>query len=274
MRQSLHAMGYPSARGRFVHVYLNGLYWGVYNLCERPGASLMAADQSAEFDVRNADKTESGDRIVWDKMMNLANAGLNDTSRYQAIDQYLDLTEFADYLILNFYAGNSDWDRSANWYAIRPRTAGGRFRFLVWDAERTFGSIEANTLDFDDEESPMRLFHQLSENAVFRELFASRAKRLLFANGPLSPEPAGERLRLLADSVAPALAAEAARWGNYRATVHQYKSGPYEALTVRDHWQPEIDRLQSSYIPRRCEILLGQFPERGLFPAQPSAVEK
>ena len=43
MRQSMLAMGYPSARGIFVHLYLNGLYWGLYNLCERPSTSPSAS---------------------------------------------------------------------------------------------------------------------------------------------------------------------------------------------------------------------------------------
>ena len=31
------------AHGRFVHLYLNGLYWGIYNLVERPDAAFAAA---------------------------------------------------------------------------------------------------------------------------------------------------------------------------------------------------------------------------------------
>ncbi|HEX5222147.1 MAG TPA: CotH kinase family protein [Verrucomicrobiae bacterium] len=264
MRQSMAAMGYPSARGQLVHLYLNGLYWGVYDLCERPGTPLTNQATSKD-DVQNADKTESGDRIVWDKVMTLANSGLGDPANYQTISRYLDLAQLADYLILNFYAGNSDWDRSANWYAIRPRTAEGKFRFFVWDAEQTFGEVDANTLDLDDDKSPMRLFQKLTENSAFRALFAARAQHLLFQNGPLSPAAAAERFRQLSESLRAALPVEAARWGNYRASVHQYKNGPYEPLSVPDHWQPEINRLLSDYIPRRREILLEQFRERGLF---------
>ena len=78
MRQSQRAMGYPSARGCFVHLFLNGLYWGVYNLCERPGPALLAdapADVS-RFDTSKAGQWESGDPAAWEAMMALANAGL------------------------------------------------------------------------------------------------------------------------------------------------------------------------------------------------------
>jgi hypothetical protein len=267
MRRSMQDMGHPSARGRFVHLYLNGLYWGVYNLCENPGPDLLAGNPNAAtgFDVRKASKMEAGDEGAWNQMMTLANAGVNDDRSYAKISRYLDLPELADYLILNFYAGNSDWDRSANWFAIRPRTPDGRFQFLVWDGECTLGNPAVDTLDFDDDESPTRLFHKLSENAAFRRLFATRAQQLLFKDGPLTPQKSAERYRVLADSVALAMTAEAARWGNYRRDVHPYKTGPYEGYTVEKHWRPEVNRILTRYFPQRRDVLLNQFRERGLF---------
>ncbi len=268
MRRSMLAMGHPSARGIFVHLYLNGLYWGLYNLCEPPDESLFADNgdiSGAKFDVRKAGKTESGDEIAWTQMMNLANAGLTGERNYEELGQLLDLPEFVDYLILNSYAGNSDWDRTANWVAARPRIPGGRFQFLVWDAERTLEDLDADTLDFDDEDSPPRLFHQLCENAAFRKLFAGRSRQLLSENGPLSPENCTKRYRTLADTVGKAMSAEAARWGTYRRDVHQYKSGPFEGYTVEGHWRPEVDRILNEYFPQRRDLLLNQLRERGLF---------
>lgn len=269
MRRSLAAMGHPSARGTFVHLYLNGLYWGLYNLCERPGPALFGAGLPGpmpEFDVRNADKIESGDAIAWDRMMALANAGIGDAARYEQLARMVDLPELADYLILNSYAGNQDWDRSANWYAARPRVPGGRFRFFVWDAERTLEDPEADMLDADDDDSPLRLFHALSENPAFRKLFAARVRELLFGQGPLAPDIAAQRYRSLADSVSGAMAAEAARWGAYRLEVHPFKTGPYEPCTVESHWRPEVDRILNRYFPERPRVILEQFRERGLFP--------
>ncbi len=269
MRRSMLAMGYPSARGIFVHLYLNGLYWGLYNLCEWPGSSSRAGDHTerkVEFDVRKAAKTESGDEVVWAKMMTLANTGLAEERSYQEVLNYLDLQELVDYLMLNLYAGNSDWDRSANWFAIRPRTPGGRFQFFVWDAERTLEAVDANTLDFDEDECPPRLFQKLSENARFRSFFAARVQRLCFDDGPLAPKVAAERYHALAESIQKAIPAEAARWGTYRRDVHPYKTGPYERYTCEEHWQKEVSRILNAYFPERLTFLLNQFRDRGLFP--------
>jgi len=269
MRASLRAMGHPCARGCFVQLYLNGLYWGLYNLCEQPGAALAQPLQSGrapKFDARKAARIQAGDSVAWDRMMDVANGGLDDRGRYEALCQCLDLPEFTDYIILNLYAGNSDWDRWANWYAARPRTAGGRFVFSVWDAECALGQLESCTLDQDDDQSPLRLFQKLRENAEFQVLFASRARRLLFNDGSLAARPASQRFAELAKGLEKAIAAEAARWGSYRREVHPYKTGPYDAYTVKDNWEPEIRRLLTEYFPRRPGVVLGQFRERGLFP--------
>ena len=70
------AMGRPSARGLFVHLYVNGLYWGLYNPSERPSAPFVAAHlggKPEDYDVRNGDHILEGDDAAWKKLMTLAN---------------------------------------------------------------------------------------------------------------------------------------------------------------------------------------------------------
>ena len=57
-------MGWPSPHGMFVHLYLNGLYWGLYNPSERPTESFMASYYDGEpeqFDTQNVNEAKSGD---------------------------------------------------------------------------------------------------------------------------------------------------------------------------------------------------------------------
>ena len=269
MRESMAAMGYPSARGIFVHLYLDGLYWGVYNLCERPDAWFMAGHEGGsarDYDSRRASKILSGDATVWDKMMALANAGLDDRRSFDQIAHYLDPTEFADYMILNYYAGNSDWDRDSNWYAGRRRTKGGRFEFFVWDGECTLGDMDACTMDFDDENSPPGLFHKLCDSPDFRRLLAARIRRLLLNGGPLSPGAAAARYQALARQLHGAIFAEAARWGGYRHELRQDKTGACQPDTAKKDWDRELERILKRYFPKRTAVVLRQFRERGLYP--------
>lgn len=266
MRDAQRAMGYPSARGTFVHLYLNGLYWGVYNATERPDAAFAAANfggSPRDYDVMRADKPLEGDRQAWNTMMALVNAGLSTESAYGALQAWLDPTEFADFMVLNFYGANSDWDGSSNWYAIRRRPS-GKFHFVVWDGERTLEGLDANTIAFDSDSSPPRIFQKLRENAEFRELFARRAQKLCSQDGPLGPPASAARFKtwsLLLDS---AIVGESARWGGYRKDVHPFRTGPYELYTRDDQWRPEVNRLLNEYFPLRSGVVLKQFEREGL----------
>ena len=259
MRDSYRAMGHPSARGEFVHLYLNGLYWGIYNLTERPEANFAAAHfggRADNYEARNGEHILEGDTREWDRLFALANAGVG-PQQYAAIGELLDLPAFADYMLLNIYGGNADWDRASNWYAARRRPS-GKFHFFVWDGERTLEDINANTVDFDDDQSPPRLFQKLRQNDEFKKLFHERAQLHLTGNGALTPTAAKQRFEEWSNKLRAPILAESARWGAYRHDVHQYRTGPYEIYTREQFWAPEINRLLTQYFPQRTGIVLNQ----------------
>jgi hypothetical protein len=262
MRDSYRAMGQPSARGEFVHLYLNGLYWGVYNLTERPDANFAAAHfggRPDDYDARNGENILEGDTRAWERLFALANSGVN-AERYSEIATLLDLPAFADYMLLNLYGGNADWDRASNWYAARKRP-NGKFYFFIWDGERTLEDVNANTAAFDDDLSPPRLFQKLRQNAEFKKLFRERAQKHLTGRGALTSNAAAERFEQWSKPLAAAILAESARWGAYRHDVHQYKTGPYEVYTRDKHWAPEIKRILTEYFPQRTPVVLKQCEE-------------
>ena len=269
MRDTLGAMGHPSARGLFVHLYLNGLYWGLYNPSERPSAPFVAANlggAAEDYDVRNGDHLLEGDDVAWKKLMALANAGLATDKAYTALQEAVDVPQLIDFLILNFYGANEDWDHASNWYAARRRNPPGKYQFFVWDGERTLEGIEANSLAFDDDQSPPRLFQKLRENPEFRRAFGEQAQRHLTRGGTLTPEIAAARYRRWTDEIDQAVIAESARWGDYRRDVHPYKTPPYELYTRNDHWRPEVERLLKDYFPKRAGVMMKQFGAAGLYP--------
>ena len=270
MRETFASMGQLSARGRFVHLYLNGLYWGIYNLTERPDAAFASQHHGGkreDFDARNADKVLQGDTKAWDELFRNANAGVTDKEGFLRLASQVDMTNLVDYLILNFYGANADWDRSSNWYAIRRRSPPGPFQFVVWDGERTLEGLRDDTMAFDDDQSPPRLFHKLKQSAEFKLLFADRIQRHFFKDGALTPKNAAERFERLSRFLEDAIPAEAARWGAYRHDVHQYKTGPYERYTREQHWWPETARLLKRYFPERSSVVVDLFKRAELYPA-------
>ena len=271
MRDTLHEMGQPSAAGNFVHLYLNGLYWGIYNLTERPDAAFAASHlggSPGDYDSFNADKTLSGDRETWTELMKRVNKGVRSAAEFSSVSELLDIENFIDYMIVNLYGANADWDRHSNWYAARRRSLAGKFKFFIWDAERALEQVNDNAIDFDDDESPPRIFHRLAENGEFRLLFSKHIQRHFAEGGALSPKRAAQRYRHWSEQLDPAIIAESARWGDYRRSIHQYKEGPYELYTRDQHWRPEVNRILNDYFPRRVGIVIKEFHARSLIDAE------
>ena len=73
------ALGQPAAHGRYVHLYINGLYWGLYNPVERPDASFAAAycgGDKDDWDAYNSGSPTGGSTgTSYSGMLNAAPPG-------------------------------------------------------------------------------------------------------------------------------------------------------------------------------------------------------
>jgi len=273
LRASYIDMEHLAPHGTFVHLYINGLYWGLYNPVERPDADFSAdylGGSAADYDGLHDGDPIDGDRVAWEQLLSLANVGLADAASYQRIQgndpdgtrnpEYpalLDVEALADYMILNFYAGTDDWDMH-NWYAGRRRDGDDGYQIYVWDGEIIALDLEGqNLVDLDMDGCPSRVFQKLRENQEFNVLFGDRVYEHLFNDGVLTPTGAAGRYRELADFVDRAMVAESARWGD---TV---RDTPY---TREVEWATERDWLLDEYFVRRGDILLGFLREAGLYP--------
>lgn len=220
LRASQIAMSGVGSHGTFVHLYLNGLYWGLYNVVERPDASFASAYFGGERDdwfVANHSGPVSGDSQRFDALHALAREGdLADPDKYAAVAALLDIEEFADYLILNFYAGNTDWGHN-NWYAA-VHNPDGRVRYFVWDGEKTWfhgADIYLGKETFDGRRNlTKRLAEALMENPDFRLTLADRMYKHLFNDGALTEANAEARWLDITQPLEQAIIGESARWGD------------------------------------------------------------
>lgn len=73
---------------------------------------------------------------------------MKDERNYDELKDYLDVEAFADYMLLNFYTGMTDWPRK-NWYAIsRDETSSlgaAPLKFVAWDGEHTLDERQDRT---------------------------------------------------------------------------------------------------------------------------------
>ncbi len=245
-------MGHLSLHGRWVQVYINGTYWGHYQLLEWPSQHFMA-------DYLGGDKvdylsTNSG-RQVGDSNLSAWNTILQSTNNYSQIENLIDVVNFADYLILNFYGGNDwDWRASQNWMgAGATDPSRSRFQFFSWDSDIIFRRTTDNNLD---QPGPGNLFQSLKRHSNFRNLIADRAHQHLFNDGVLTPQKVEESYLERVEEIRTSLVGETARWRWGGVT-----------WTRDNQWQGEIDRLTGDFFPRRTEITINQLRQNNLYPS-------
>ena len=282
-RSLQEATGNAAAHGTFVHLYINGVYWGLYNPVERPDDAFSAAYYGGEkenWDAVHDGEAIAGNLTAWNQMIALANQaatsqaaylqlqGKNpDGTRNPAYPVLLDVTDYIDYLIVNVWGGNWDWPWK-NYYAARDRSAESTgFKFYCWDYENTMGNnlsrspLNKNALNnsFTGAGVP----HQsLKLNAEYRALFADRVQRCFFNGGILTPESLVPRYAALAAQVEWAIVAESARWGDLYHHPPLTQADWYDADQVGGAGR---DWILYTYLPQRTGIVLGQLIAAGLY---------
>lgn len=257
LKDSHRAMGWLAGHSRFVHLYLNGLYWGIYDVAERPDATFAAnylggkkedyeaRDDSGYKDADNMSPRTRGPRLRRGEPLTLESAGA-----------LVDVVQFIDYLLLNYYAGNGDWGGGKNWYTIKRKEGQDVLRYYVWDGEMILQGLQDDIIN-EPPRPPFGLARRLAEDPEYRLAFADRVQRHCFGTGALTPARCLDRWKERASQLQLAIVAESARWGAYR------RDPPF----TRDiDWVAEQNRLLKHYFPKRTAILLRQLRSAGLYP--------
>jgi hypothetical protein len=262
-------MGHHAVRSNWMHLYLNGQYWGVYNTHERPDAEfaqLYLGGDDLEYDVLkqrprgqpNGSPPEltEGDLVAWNQLMALMSEDSTDPLVYEQILSTIERDAFIDYILLNLFGGNRDWPHN-NWYAIRHRPTNGPFMFYSWDPENFIFENNENRTGVNTDNSPGVIYDRLRQNTEFQIAFADRVQYHLFNEGALSVSNNIARFQAVADELELALHAEAARWGDTR------QEPPH---TVADDWLPMIGEKVNNYFPQRNATLISQLRAVNLYP--------
>ena len=282
-------MGDPISTGQYVHLFLNGLYWGMYNMCERVSDDFCVqhfGGMEEEWDVTEVDGGAGqyhaaiptyGTIDAWNAMadliyqlpshkyyMHLIGCG-SDGKPNVKYPPLLDVDNFIHYMLINLYGGNTDWDHH-NWYAYRNREwADEGFRFICWDSENVLVSPTENLTSKNNRGCPTGFLNRLMKQGIFAHRFHEEAQKALTHGGPLTPESAVATWDSLYNVIQMALWDESARWGDYRRDVHPYQSKG--SLYKPDGlFQTERTRLLKQYFPVRTKNFIQQLRDRGWFP--------
>jgi len=161
--------------------FVNGEFWGIYNIRERYDNYYFAnhydidKDKVAILEISSNSSTpevnegDESDLAFYNEMRSFFNNNsLTSDENYKKAQEYLDVDNFIDYYITNIYSGNTDWpgnnnvfwryktdnggyDSTAVWYMD------GRFRWVIKDMDWGFG--------LQTTQSNNTLLHALNESS-------------------------------------------------------------------------------------------------------------
>ncbi len=257
-----NALGSPSPHGRHVHLYLNGLYWGLYWLHERPDEHYAAehfGGQAEDYDVfkHTPDTVLNGTNTSYNQLLNLIDSHDGSLAHYQQIQAMLDIPSLMRYIIANLYLGNWDWDHHNLYATYNANSSNGRWRFHSWDAEHVMEALTVDITDQDTPNGPTGLHRALMQDVRYRQQFADEVHRAFANQGVLTPEGVAALYQTRLDQVDRAIVPESARWGDNRNTP---------AFTRNVEWVTERNWLLQEYFPGRTAIVLEQFVQLGWYP--------
>ncbi len=180
-----------------------------------------------EYDIiKDYYEVGAGDTIAWANLVAMVQDNIADTVNYQRLlgnnpdgtpnnlyEKMIDVENLIDYMLMNFYAGNTDWDFH-NWVAARRRVNSEGFRFLPWDNEYILQSPSDYNVMVNNENRPSGIFNDLLENSQFRDLFIRRVNKHFFEGGALTPQPCFDRYVMWKEIIYTAIVSESSRWNS------------------------------------------------------------
>jgi CotH kinase protein/Bacterial Ig-like domain/Lamin Tail Domain/Chitobiase/beta-hexosaminidase C-terminal domain/Fn3 associated len=247
--------------GTFVHLYINGVYWGLYNVAERPDENFTSAyfgGDSANWYYKKESGAQKGDAARHTKLIgDLMTRDLSVAANYTELKDYLDVKAFADYMLVNWWFGKTDWPDN-NWYVGNRNAVGADAatpaRYWAWDGEWALDRKQPKPEyagsqgawvhpDFLPGAVPLHDLSQLWKavwaNPDFRTLFYSRVATNTAPGGPLTDAKILASFDTLNASVQSAVVAESARWGDALKSF-------FGVTRTRDgDWQNEVNVIRT-----------------------------
>ncbi|MEI6766400.1 MAG: lamin tail domain-containing protein [Bacteroidota bacterium] len=213
--------------------YINGVYWGIYNIREKNDKYFPEENHGANHDsvdmVRNDYNTgvfvESGNMDAYSNMYNfIANNDISTSTNYNIAKSMLDVNNFTDYFIAETYYINDDWIGYCinNIKLWRERKPNSKWRYILSDLDIALGfnwawircnyerdklSEAVNTTLTNDHSTMLK---KLLQNNEFKTYFINRYADLI--NTIFLPANMNQLINGMRDSIAAEMPRALLRW--------------------------------------------------------------
>lgn len=206
-----------------VATYLNGEYWGLYNLREKINEHFLASKHNLDTDdidllERNA-QIKHGSNSEYNELIDyVSSTDLSNNANFEYVKDRVDLDNYAIYQISQSYFGNIDWPGNNIRFWKHNK---GKWRWILYDTDLGYslGRVNQNGVGhatgsiiykhFNPEWSTL-LFSNLLKNIDFRNKFINRFADEL--NTRFIPQHVKNHIDAVFDLVKPEINAHYTRW--------------------------------------------------------------
>jgi hypothetical protein len=258
-------------------IYLNGAYWGVYDLRENPDEHDFTDYYygQGKYDLQyietwgNTWAEYGGQQALtdWNTLYTYAmNNSMLSQSNFQYVADRLDVNSLADYVIVNAFTVCSDWlnYNTGWWRGLNPAGTHQKWGYILWDNDATFGhyinytgipntNFNAEPCDVDglsgssDPKGHIALLNKLRTNPDFDQYYMNRQIDLW--NTVFSCDNMLFQLDSIINLLSPEMTAQANRWGG------TYTEWYNNAMQLRTFVSNRCNYLSSGFIS--CYSLTG-----------------
>ena len=218
-------------------VYVNGEYWGLYEMREKvddPDFTNRYYDQGRKWidyiKTWGGTWEEYGSRADWDVLHNfIITNDMSDDANYAQVKEQLNVLSLIDYMILNTHVVCMDWlNWNTSWWRGRnPNGGAQKWRYALWDMDATFGhyinytnipNTSANADPCYGEDLPSdfeghgAMITALMENEEFHSLYVNRYADL--NNSFFTCDYMYALLDSMIADIAPEMQRQVDRWGS------------------------------------------------------------
>ena len=180
-----------SVASRPMVLFINGEYWGIYYLKEKPDAHYLEdhfGDEDTDYNVVSNwyGYMVDGDTTGFVEMMHwVKNCDLTQQEQYAQIGEMIDINSFIDYYCLELFIANKDWPaNNMRCYQLDD----GIWRWIFFDGDDALKEMSFDVLDnatstvnlgWPTDSRSTLLFRKLLENKEFKNRFLIRFTELL-----------------------------------------------------------------------------------------------
>ncbi|MFC1537853.1 CotH kinase family protein [Candidatus Latescibacterota bacterium] len=251
-----------------VKVFVNGVYWGHYNIREKQNEDYLAAHHS--IDSNNVDMLEfipeinviEGDSLHFKAMFDyMDNHDMNNPTNYEYITTQMDIENFINYNVTQIYLNNTNWV-THNVKQWRPKTSNGKWRWMLCDLDWTMGieslddpvnnSLLGTLIRLDGRYKYPTFFNNLLENEHFKQTLINRFADHM--NTIFIPDTVIEKVNEIKSLLEPEIQEHIERW-------KYYQTGVWEIINSTEIWYNNITELKE-FAERRPDIMRNQLIEQ------------